>query len=206
MAASPSTPRWQTRYTLRVLRLDCSSALSSLHQQSPAKWDVGVPQGSGVFRRTCDFRRVHSYRMGPPEIVLVDYARLCSFVQHVPLISGEWEWTTCTAGKGASNCPKPALADERTRRSGSRGSGCCTRVPGTMWQASTITSTTVTMLESRVPLRSDAYAFRQHERAACAQARLHRCARAPRLLTVDDSVRLLSPENTEWLCDDHVLD
>jgi hypothetical protein len=61
---------------------------------------------------TFDALSVHSYRAGPPESVLADYARLRALEPSARILSGEWGWTTCLPSKTATNCPKPALSDE----------------------------------------------------------------------------------------------
>ena len=58
---------------------------------------------------------VHAYRVGPPESVLADYARLSQMRGVKAMVSGEWGWSTCTPSQApGTNCPPQARADEAT--------------------------------------------------------------------------------------------
>ena len=61
---------------------------------------------------TFDALSLHSYRVGGPESVLADFARIRALAPNTPILSGEWGWTTCEPSRGATNCPASALADE----------------------------------------------------------------------------------------------
>ena len=81
--------------------------------QANTSWEYLETLSAAGTLRTFDAISVHAYRVGPPESVLPDYARLLTLAPAgTPLISGEWGWSTCTPGKGAKNCPAAALADE----------------------------------------------------------------------------------------------
>jgi hypothetical protein len=63
-----------------------------------------------------DHISLHPYRVGPPETVLSDYARLRSkeFTGVKGIVSGEWGWSTCNQGGQGANCPPQARANETT--------------------------------------------------------------------------------------------
>ena len=86
---------------------------------SNATWEFLDALSSTGALSTFDALSVHAYRSGPPEGVLDDYNRLRFLVggrgASMPIISGEWGWTTCEASPNATNCPRACVADEGTQ-------------------------------------------------------------------------------------------